>query len=223
MAPPWRRCCVRGWTPDKPPPHVGVLLGNTPVFSALLVAAALDGVVPVGLNPPARRHLRRHRHADCQLVLTDAVPRLYDDHADGMRCWTSSRRRGPTNCTPSAARPSGAPNRDDDLFMLIFTSGTGGESRRCAALTKGRGARRDARRTLRSDRRDDVFYLSMPLFHSNAVMAGWAPAVAARGSIVLRRKFSASSFIADARRFGASYAIRRKADVPTSSRRRNAR
>lgn len=46
----------------------------------------------------------------------------------------------------------------------------------------------------------------MPLFHSNAIMAGWAPAVAARGSIALRRRFSASQFIPDARRFKATYA-----------------
>jgi fatty-acyl-CoA synthase len=53
---------------------------------------------------------------------------------------------------------------------------------------------------------DDVFYLSMPLFHSNAVMAGWAVAVAAGGSIALRRRFSASQFIPDVRRYGATYA-----------------
>ena len=52
----------------------------------------------------------------------------------------------------------------------------------------------------------DTCYLSMPLFHSNAVMAGWAPAVAAGASIALRRKFSASQFIPDARRFHATYA-----------------
>jgi fatty-acyl-CoA synthase len=46
----------------------------------------------------------------------------------------------------------------------------------------------------------------MPLFHSNAIMAGWAPAVAAGATIALRRKFSASQFIPDARRFGATYA-----------------
>ena len=46
----------------------------------------------------------------------------------------------------------------------------------------------------------------MPLFHSNAVMAGWAVAVAAGGSIALRRKFSASQFIPDVRRYGATYA-----------------
>jgi fatty-acyl-CoA synthase len=52
----------------------------------------------------------------------------------------------------------------------------------------------------------DTCYLSMPLFHSNAVMAGWSPAVAAGASIALRRKFSASQFIPDVRRFGATYA-----------------
>ena len=46
----------------------------------------------------------------------------------------------------------------------------------------------------------------MPLFHSNAIMAGWAPGVAAGASIALRRKFSASQFIPDTRRFGATYA-----------------
>ena len=46
----------------------------------------------------------------------------------------------------------------------------------------------------------------MPLFHSNAIMAGWAVAVAAGGSIALRRKFSASAFIPDIRRYGATYA-----------------
>jgi fatty-acyl-CoA synthase len=46
----------------------------------------------------------------------------------------------------------------------------------------------------------------MPLFHSNAVMAGWAPAVAGGASIALRRKFSASQFIPDVRRYNATYA-----------------
>ena len=36
------------------PPHVGVLLENTPFFSAMLVAAGMSGIVPVGLNPVRR-------------------------------------------------------------------------------------------------------------------------------------------------------------------------
>jgi fatty-acyl-CoA synthase len=46
----------------------------------------------------------------------------------------------------------------------------------------------------------------MPLFHSNAIMAGWSVAVAAGASIALRRKFSASQFLPDVRRYGATYA-----------------
>lgn len=54
------------------PPHVGVLLQNTPFFSATLVAGALSGIVPVGLNPVRRGAALAGdiAKADCQLVLT---------------------------------------------------------------------------------------------------------------------------------------------------------
>ena len=42
---------------------------------------------------------------------------------------------------------------------------------------------------------DDVVYLSMPLFHSNAVMAGWALALASAPRWRWRRRFSASGFL----------------------------
>ena len=56
------------------PPHVGVLLENTPFFSAVLVAAGMSGIVPVGLNPVRRGPAlaRDIDHADCQLVLADS-------------------------------------------------------------------------------------------------------------------------------------------------------
>ena len=196
--------------PDRPP-HVGVLLGNTPLFSALLVAAGLSGVVPVGLNPTRRGDAlcRDIVHADCQLVLTDTA-------LDSFGAGAIPDRTPVLDVTvPAWAEEldsfAGSPVRfadtgADDLFMLIFTSGTSGDPKavRCThekvAVPGVMLAQRFGLTT------DDVFYLSMPLFHSNAVMAGWAPAVAAGGSIMLRRRFSASSFIDDARRFGATYA-----------------
>jgi fatty-acyl-CoA synthase len=94
----------------------------------------------------------------------------------------------------------------DDLLMLIFTSGTSGEPK----AVRGTHEKVAGPGVMLADRfglgPSDVFYLSMPLFHSNAVMAGWAPAIAAQGSIALRRKFSASLFIDDVRRFKATYA-----------------
>ncbi|MGP8006833.1 MAG: AMP-binding protein, partial [Acidimicrobiales bacterium] len=45
----------------------------------------------------------------------------------------------------------------------------------------------------------------MPLFHSNALMAGWAPALAAGATAALRERFSASQFLPDVRKFGVTY------------------
>lgn len=196
--------------PDRPP-HVGVLLGNTPLFSAVLVAAALSGVVPVGLNPTRRgAALRRDiTHADCQLILTDTAPDGYGP--DFVPAGTPVLEVTGPQWAEELRSFQGAPvdfaTRDpDDLFMLIFTSGTSGEPKavRCThEKVAGPGVMLAQRMGLGPT---DVFYLSMPLFHSNAVMAGWAPAVAAGGSIALRRRFSASNFIDDVRRFGATYA-----------------
>jgi fatty-acyl-CoA synthase len=52
---------------------------------------------------------------------------------------------------------------------------------------------------------DDVGYVCMPLFHSNAVMVGWAPSVISGASVGLARKFSASRWLADVRHYGATY------------------
>jgi fatty-acyl-CoA synthase len=52
---------------------------------------------------------------------------------------------------------------------------------------------------------DDVGYVCMPLFHSNALMVGWAPSLAVGASVALARRFSASGWLPDVRRYGATY------------------
>jgi fatty-acyl-CoA synthase len=90
--------------------------------------------------------------------------------------------------------------------MLIFTSGTSGEPK-AVKCSHGKVAIAGVTMTQRFDLGpDDVCYVSMPLFHSNAVLVGWAVAAACRGSMALRRKFSASGFLEDVRRYGATYA-----------------
>ena len=70
----WPPRCGRGWTPTGRRTS-GVLLQNTPFFSAVLVAAGLTGIVPVGLNPIRRGAAlaRDITHADCQVVLADSA------------------------------------------------------------------------------------------------------------------------------------------------------
>lgn len=188
--------------PDRPP-HVGVLLGNTPFFGTMLVAAALSGIVPVGLNPTRRGAAlsRDVEHADCQLVLADrhapGFGGALDVESPDFAAELDSHRDAPVKFR--RADP-------DDLFMLIFTSGTSGDPKavRCTHEKVAFPGTMLAERFGLGP--SDTCYLSMPLFHSNAIMAGWAPAVAAGASIALRRRFSASQFFPDVRRFGATYA-----------------
>jgi len=186
------------------PPHVGVLLGNTPFFCTVLVAAALSGIVPVGLNPTRRGEAlqRDIAHADCQLVLAD--------RGNGQDGVTALDVESPEFTEELGAFGGAAVEfrtaDPDDLFMLIFTSGTSGDPKavRCTHEKVAFPGHMIAQRFGLGPA--DTCYLSMPLFHSNAIMAGWAPAAAAGASIALRRKFSASAFIPDVRRFGATYA-----------------
>jgi fatty-acyl-CoA synthase len=191
--------------PDKPP-HVGVLLQNTPFFSAMLAAAGLSGIVVVGLNPVRRGAAlaRDVAHADCQLVLADSAsaPALDDvDYIDVESAAWAAEVDAHRDAIVEArtADPT-------DLFMLIYTSGTSGEPK-AVKCSQGKVAIAGVTMTQRfSLGPTDVCYVSMPLFHSNAVLVGWAVAVASQSSLALRRKFSASQFLPDVRRFGATYA-----------------
>ncbi len=188
------------------PPHVGVLLQNTPFFSAVLVAAALTGIVPVGLNPIRRGAAleRDVRHADCQVVLADSAlaAGLSDtDYIDVDSTQWAAELQAHADA-PVVARTA----EPSDPFMLIYTSGTSGDPK-AVICSHGKVAIAGVTMTDRfSLGPSDVCYVSMPLFHSNAVLVGWSVAVACQGSMVLRRKFSASQFIPDIRRYGATYA-----------------
>ncbi|WP_431874452.1 long-chain-fatty-acid--CoA ligase [Amycolatopsis sacchari] len=181
------------------PPHVGLLADNLPAFSFLLGGCALSGSVLVGLNPTRRGEAlaRDVRHTDCQFVLTE--PR-YAPLLSGLDVPVRLLE------TPPHAPLDPVPAAPDDLLMLIFTSGTSGEPKavRCThEKIAGPGWMLASRFGLSSS---DTVYVSMPMFHSNAIMAGWAVGLAAGATIALRRRFSASGFLPDVRKFGATYA-----------------
>jgi fatty-acyl-CoA synthase len=194
------------------PFHVGVLLDNVPEFAMWLGAAAVAGAVVVGINPTRRgaELARDITHTECQLLVTEG---LHAPLLDGVDTGVGADRTFDVESAAYAEaldRHRGAALPDvevsnSDLYLLLFTSGTSGAPKACLC-SQGRLGR--IGRTLADMVKlgpDDVCYVAMPMFHSNALMAGWAPALAGGATTAMRRKFSASGFLPDVRKFGVTY------------------
>ncbi len=213
------------------PPHVGLLLDNTPDYVFALCGAGLAGAAVAGLNYTRRgQHLGHDiSHTDVQFVITE--PR----HEEQLRAGTAgvhlpggilvSERFADRDERPAAGEPleqalqaawsdhvggdqariAPAEPDVDALWALLFTSGT-------SAAPKA--VRCTQRRLLTTGNRmammlelgpDDVGYASMPLFHTNSLMSGLAPALVSGASLSLARRFSASHFLPDVRHYGATW------------------
>ncbi|WP_406450436.1 AMP-binding protein [Streptomyces sp. NBC_00876] len=194
-------------------PHLGVLLDNTPEFPLWLSAAALAGAAVAGINPTRRgaELARDILHTECRVLITERahLPLLDGLPLPGVRVLVTDTDAYAALLAPYAgAEPGDAVlNRagPGTRLLLYFTSGSTGAPK-AAICTQGRLAA--AGRSLVDHfgiRREDVHYICMPMFHGNAVIADWAPALSAGAAVALRRRFSASGFLADVREHGATY------------------
>lgn len=194
------------------PLHIGVLLDNVPDFVFWLGGAALVGATIVGINPTrgAAELAAEIRLADCQLIVTDTAgaERLRD-----LDLGLSPDRflvvDGPDYAAQLDAHrvtPAAAPGvTEDSLMLLLFTSGTTGASK-AVICSQGRLARIGYAAAEKFGHvREDVEYCCMPLFHGNAIMALWAPALSVGATVCLTPSFSASGFLPDVRYFGATF------------------
>ncbi|MCX5246244.1 AMP-binding protein [Streptomyces sp. NBC_00201] len=196
--------------PPGAEPHVGVLLDNTPEYPLWLGAAALAGAAVAGINPTRRgaELARDILHTGCRTVVTERthLPLLTGLELPGVRLLVTDTEEYAALLAPyTTAEPDASRATPDDRLLLYFTSGSTGAPK-AAICTQGRLAAAGASLVGQFGvRRDDVHYICMPMFHGNAVIADWAPALAAGAGVALRRRFSASGFLADVRKHGATY------------------
>ncbi|MGW7461581.1 AMP-binding protein [Streptomyces sp. NPDC054797] len=194
-------------------PHLGVLLDNTPEFPFWLGAAALAGAAVAGINPTRRgpELARDILHTDCRILVTERahLPLLRGLDLPGVRILITDTEEYEALLAPyAAAKPGDAalrPPGPGDRLLLYFTSGSTGAPK-AAVCSQGRLAAAGSALARRFQvTPDDVHYICMPLFHGNAVIADWLPALAGGAAVALRRRFSASAFLDDVRAYGATY------------------
>jgi crotonobetaine/carnitine-CoA ligase len=199
--------------------HTGVLMGNSAEHLAVFLGIGKLAAVAVPVNTAARGELLRYylTQSDCESVIVDAA--LVDRLAEVLPQLPLLKRvvvvRGGQDevathadlpasavyvadfeaCVAAATEaPQAFEVRCSDLLMLAYTSGTTGPSKgsmlsHAAALTYGTSAAE-----AQGYRSSDIFYVCLPLFHNNALLAATGAALVCGASVVLSRRFSVSRF-----------------------------
>jgi fatty-acyl-CoA synthase len=196
--------------PRERPWHVGVLLENTPEYVFLIAGAALCGATVVGINPTRRgaELAADIRGTDCAMIVTDDA---YGDLLDGIDHGvaqildaSSPEYAGLLAAGRGAAAEATAEGLDPrSTLLLLFTSGSTGAPKAVICST-GRWAFISQVNPIKFTC-DDVAYNAMPVFHGNALMSALGPCLANGAAFAMRRRFSASGFLPDIRRFGATF------------------
>ncbi len=205
-----RSALLQQLRPQERPWHIGVLLENTPEYIFLIAGAALCGATVVGINPTRRGAglAADIRGTDCAVIVTDGacgglldgighgVPQLPDAGSAGYADLLAAHRGAAARATAAGLDPR-------STLLLLFTSGTTGAPKAVICST-GRWAFICQVTPLKFTS-DDVAYNAMPIFHGNALMGSLGPCLANGAAFAMRRRFSASGFLPDIRRFGATF------------------
>jgi crotonobetaine/carnitine-CoA ligase len=205
--------------------HVAFMLDNKPEIILIYFALSKLGAIAVPLNTAAKGELLAYylTQSDSEMVIADAAlieriaavtartPKLRhmvslrDEKAPAPK--TGDVGLPQSDFSALLAAPDARPTvevRFCDLHSLLYTSGTTGPSKgnmstHAHALSCGF----ELAQTY-GYRPDDVVYVCLPMFHGNAWLCSVMPAFVADASIAVSRRFSASAFWDDIRRYGVT-------------------
>ncbi len=187
---------------------VALFMENRPEYVAIWYGMAKIGVVTGLINTNLTDKGLAHcvNIADAKLVITGAEQDQAMATANGLlegdpKIWTLGGKLGEDLAMTLETTPSTRPSRlhradlrGSDLCLYVYTSGTTGLPK-AARLTQVRtmGMMRSFVAPCAVTSRDRV-YVTLPLYHGTGGICGVGLALSTGGSVVLRKKFSASQF-----------------------------
>jgi len=195
---------------------VGVLLSNCPEFLFLWFGIAKMGGVMVPYNTEWKGELLSFilQHSDTRgmIVQQEFFPQLQEVLSKRHPLDFLVIHRGKDDPLPSGTsdirdffsgpgRFTAPPISPDDPFQIMYTSGTTGRSK--GVVRNSSYVILGALRAIRifGYNSNDTFYTPLPLFHGNAQSLTTLPALVVNAKLVIGKRFSASQFWQDIRKY----------------------
>lgn len=201
--------------------HVALLMGNSPDMLWTLLALGKIGATAVPINLAAKGDLLQYfltqsestflvvdgEVADRLLPLEDALSQLQGVIIRGQGASGTFGGHPVVPFRDILAAPEARPAVEvgfSDPHYILYTSGTTGPSKGVMACQAQGFYTAETFSRHVEFAPSDVFYTCLPLFHANALWNTCYTAIWNDASVALSRRFSASAFWHEIRRFGAT-------------------
>jgi citronellyl-CoA synthetase len=210
----------------KPGDVVGVMLENRPELVMLIVALGKLGAISSLINPNQKGKVLLHSiKLTCKdvFVVGEEMLEAFNDIKSGLDIVSNENiyflpdgtdTKAPEGFVDLKSLMENEPVTNPDTtstikasmpFAYVFTSGTTGLPKASVQLHyRWIGAGIWFGRIIMDLTPDDTMYIPLPLYHTNGLNVAWSGATSTGAAIALRRKFSASNFWKDARKFNAT-------------------
>lgn len=189
--------------------HVAVLLGNSPHFLISYYGILLTGAAVVPINPiytPKEiLYILHNSQAKTAIAVAPLLPAFIDMHqklpelrevvlvnGDSNHEWTTSFEKMITHSSEEWQRPE---IEDEDLAVILYTSGTTGQPKGAMLTQRNMASNADAIAEYLGVTLHDTFVTVLPMFHVFCMTVCMNAPIALGASMLILPKFSPTEVV----------------------------